>query len=368
MTCLVVINSSSGEYDWVIPFFKTNKTFHCTLILNEISEETKKKIRLDLRNYKNICIYEPIYIIRIFFSLIEKVNRRVPLNYKLIHKFYGLFYKLENLSSSKFLLKDESFRQSILISYLEASLPRALRVVYPHSFGMQIPFNGIEDVSNKSDVVLSNTNLCKRFKSKKNIVTGIPNQENINLFSIYSKNIIFFTRDSYDGYGTTNDMCFKLYFEALDFLCRNKYTVYVKHHPRNKKINKVHLSFEKRFKNIKYINETQDIFSKQYCACLAFFSAASLTLTRSHVPVFDVTPYSLDLVKSSIFHYSNDQGEFVTPLIDRGVQFPINTFNEVTDINFLAKLSDEQFDQYSKLYPIQYDQQLKKLLWKETNE
>lgn len=48
MTCLVVINSSSGEYDWVIPFFKTNTTYHCILVLNEIPEEEKKKIRLDL--------------------------------------------------------------------------------------------------------------------------------------------------------------------------------------------------------------------------------------------------------------------------------------------------------------------------------
>lgn len=362
MTCLVVINSSSGEYDWIIPFFKTNKTFHCTLILNEISEEIKQKIRLDLIDYKNINLYEPTYIIRILFSLIEKLNRRVPLNCKLIHMFYGFFYRLESLSSSKFLLRDESFRQSILISYLEASLPRAIKVIYPHSFGMQIPFNGIEDVSSKSDVVLSNTDLCKRFKSKKNIVTGIPHQEHINLFCIQSKNIIFFTRDTYDGYGTTNHKCFKLYYEALEFLHRNKYTVYIKHHPRNKKINKVHLSIERKFQNIKYVFETQDIFSKQYAACFTFFSAASLTLTRSHVPVFDVTPYSLDLVKNSIFHYPNQEGEFVTPLIDRGVQFPISHLNEVTDLNFLAELSDEQFDQYSKLYPMQYDQQLKKLL------
>ena len=191
MTCLVVINSSSGEYDWVIPFFKTNTTYHCILVLNEIPEEAKKKIRLDVIDYKNINLYEPVYVIRIFFSFIEKLNRRVSLNFKLMHIFYGLFYKLEYFSGSKFLLKDESFRQSILISYLEASLPMALKVIYPHSFGMQIPFNGIEDVSSKSDVVLSNTDLCKRFKSKKNIVTGIPHQENINLFNAHSKNIIF---------------------------------------------------------------------------------------------------------------------------------------------------------------------------------
>ena len=362
MTCLVVINSSSGEYDWIIPFFKTNKTFHCVLVLNEISEESKKKIRSDLTGYKNINLYEPVYIIRILLSFIEKLNRRISLNCKLMHMFYGFFYRLESLSDSKFLLKDEGFRQSILISYLEASLPKASRVVYPHSFGMQIPFNGIEDVSSKSDVVISNTDLCKRFKSKKNIITGIPHQEKINLFSIHSKNIIFFTRDTYDGYGTTNDRCFKLYFEALDFLHRNKYVVYVKHHPRNKKINKVHFSIESRFKNIKYIQETKDIFSNQYCACFTFFSAASLTLTRSHVPVFDVTPYSSDLVKSSIFHYPTQEGKYVTPLIDRGVQFPINLFDDVTDLDFLSKLSDKQFDQYSKLYPMQYDKKLKQLL------
>jgi len=362
MTCLVVINSSSGEYDWVIPFFKTNTTYHCILVLNEIPEEAKKKIRLDVIDYKNINLYEPAYIIRIFFSFIEKLNRRVSLNFKLMHIFYGLFYKLEYFSGSKFLLKDESFRQSILISYLEASLPMALKVIYPHSFGMQIPFNGIEDVSSKSDVVLSNTDLCKRFKSKKNIVTGIPHQENINLFNAHSKNIIFFTRDNYDGYGTTNDKCFKLYSEALDFLHRNKYAVYIKHHPRNKKINKEHLSIEKRFKNIKYIHQTHDIFSKQYCACFTFFSAASLTLTRSHVPVFDVTPYSLDLVKNSIFHYPTQEGKYVTPFIDRGVQLPINLFDDVTDLDFLTKLSQEQFDRYSKLYPMHYDEQLKQLL------
>ena len=362
MTCLVVINSSSGEYDWIIPFFKNNKAFRCILVLNEISEEAKKKIRLDLINFKNINLYEPVYIVRILFGFIEKLNRRVSVNFRLIHMFYGLFYKSEYLSGSKFLLKDESFRQSVLISYLEATLPKASRVIYPHSFGMQIPFNGIVDDSNKSDVVLSNTDACKRFKSKKNIITGIPHQESINLFSVHSKNIIFFTRDSYDGYGTTNDKCFKLYSEALDFMHRNHYEVYIKHHPRNRKINKVHLSIEKRFQNIRYIHETQDIFSKQYCACFTFFSAASLTLTRSHVPVFDVTPYNLDLVKSSTFHYQTQQGDYVTPLIDRGVQLPINSFDDVTDLNFLTKLSSEQFQRYLKLYPMKYDQQLKKLL------
>jgi len=190
----------------------------------------------------------------------------------------------------------------------------------------------------------------------------MPNEETKDLFDIESKNIIFFTRDDYEHYGTTNQACYKRYSEILFFLAENCFNVFIKHHPRNRLANIKHQDIERDFRNIIYINSNLEINTRSYAFCLTFFSAASLLLTRHNVPAFDVTPYDASLLKESTFHFINPVGDYVTPLQEHGLQTVCNDLKELKNSIFLSDSSRSQQDSFREIFPDNYYKELLSLL------
>jgi len=364
MTCIVVIGNSTGEYDWISPFFKDNSSFDCKLILNEIPEKDKKNIRKDVFLYPNISIIEPFLLARYFLTFLEKVNRKISLPSSLVSFIYSFFYSKMEIVQTKFLFQDYSFRKSLLMSHLKKITTNATLVAFPHAFSLSIPADCQEDVSHKCDVVLQNTKLCTRYKAKENIITGIPMLDSLNLFDVLSNNIIFFTRDNYDHYGTTNNACYNKYFQVLDFLESNKLKVYIKHHPRNRKANQRHKDIEKNFNNITYINSNNEIPLNKYRACLTFFSAASLMLTRHKVPAIDITPYQEDLLSTSLIHHLDEDGVYVTPFCEHGLQSHSLNLNEIMDSKLLGSISQSQSENSKQIFPNSYNNALQNLITK----
>jgi len=361
MSSIIIINSSTGEYDWIMPFFKSSGE-RANIILNEINEANRELIRSDLLNYKHLDLIEPSKIMRGFLGALEKLHRRLPIIKKVCLLFFKLSYKKYDFSNAKFIFKDYSFRDALIYECIEALAISAKKVAFPHAFAIQIPFKGIEDVSHKCDIVLQNTKLCSRFQSHLNLITGMPNEETKDLFDIESKNIIFFTRDDYEHYGTTNQACYKRYSEILFFLAENCFNVFIKHHPRNRLANIKHQDIERDFRNIIYINSNLEINTRSYAFCLTFFSAASLLLTRHNVPAFDVTPYDASLLKESTFHFINPVGDYVTPLQEHGLQTVCNDLKELKNSIFLSDSSRSQQDSFREIFPDNYYKELLSLL------
>jgi len=369
---LIYIHKSLGELDWVAPFVSSPEAeeFDFYIYLNKVGNDPIEK-ELILRKYglkkDNISLIANAGYFKRCLKLIDRRMKRLERMFSFFKKHHEYFI-IKSGDYLKFgvgfdyIFRDYSLNEGFELSCFLKRNKKAKIVVYPHAVGIQRinPLSGFVDKTPtvSANLWLENTEYSTRHKPKYGDIffaSGAPalssRYEKESLFSSVSPNIIFVTSHRFEAYGYTREKALMVFNQALMFCEKNNFTMYVKHHPRDSKIDE-YRSLQRKYQCVKEIDSTLNDLKGSFRACLSLFSTAGLFLTARRIPVIDVTPYDASGSGEPLYmHYFDSNGELTHDLIEIGVQKRLEGLSILFSGENLTKLSETQFVALKRSFP-----------------
>jgi hypothetical protein len=383
-TILVFINDSLGELDWIQPFIlwgaQNGYTFHVYFNLPGKDESERLNIFEDyFKNSSNIYLLNKKLRLPRLLSMADRytnsILRRISgLNYRFfkILRFFvdvlrgvvglllGLMYKPPKVDC---IFRDYNLKDSFALSILRSRNRNAKIIIFPHSTAIQsnsknTPKNTPKKI--KVDLFLENTILSTQFSSpfkETFVAVGSPSFDSLEnskpIASYKKKSFLFITRNCDERYfGINYQDSGEVFEKALSWAKVNGYTVYVKHHPRDLRL-EFWRNIQKKFDNVVEVTKTLNHFSEKIAFALCLYTSAGLLFTIRGVPVFDVSPYKGNVEKLP-FHSFDKNGNIVHELIDYGFYGQVNNlekFFSTISIEYLEKSANSQLSVLKKYFP-----------------
>lgn len=376
---LIYVNDSLGELDWIAPFIKSTegKKFNFYIFLNGPGKTYTEKI--DILNIYSL-IDENIFILnkdtkidRYLFKIDNFLNKVLARINKFSYRAFIFFrklidilryvfshiYKKEKKIKFQYIFRDYNLKDSFLLSLYINNNKNAKIVIYPHAVGLQrkhvdCPRNSVKKV--KANLWLENSHLADLVKDSKYygdifFASGAPalseNYDKKSLFNIKSKKILVITRDCGKVYGFEYDDAFKAFEKIVVKSKKLGLIVVVKHHPRDKKIDKWR-EIQNKFSNIQELNGSLNNIEEEYKACFSLFSTASLFALSRQIPVFEFSPYKpcIEYGYKMPFHYCDKNGLLTHDLLDLKLFYRLSNiedFEKSLKSEILQELSKKQF-------------------------
>lgn len=372
---LIFIDESWGELDWIVPFILSDEAkkynfmiFSKTNMLNEKMIENYKLKHSNINIINSEELFSPYHYF-IYRTLPRFVQKRLK-NITLIDKFVEFIQNksYDNITKSieiyddfDFIFRDFNLKSSFELEALLSINQKAKVVVFPHAVGIQKTTKGFKDNFEKVDRVdvwLENTSLSTRaiqYYKEEFLASGAPMlsklYESMPLFNFDIKRVFIITRDGFSDFGCTREAALKRYEEILSFCSKNNFQVYVKHHPRDKKIYR-YRDIQKKFDNIIEYEKSLITLNMELTICLSFYSTAGIFFSARKIPVFDITPYDSCESKSLPFHYCDDNdGKYTHDLIALNIQEKVPSYDLLNDSQYLQMLSIKQFESLQHNFP-----------------
>ncbi len=377
---LVFIDSSLGELDWISPFLtsKYAKDFEITIlfrknILNRqlIEDYSLNADNITLLNARDVFLKNELLniLLRLTKSSQKRLNK-FPKIYNYINHFRTylvkkLKTKIDINNKFDFIFRDFGLGNSKELLAILHFNKNAKVIVYPHGIGIwKLNEHRKKNMQNvKIDLYLSNTPLSPNIlESDRFFVSGIPAVEKIiknnnRCFDFTSSNILVLTRDNYGLNGCKRQKALEKFEEILSFCFQKNLDVFVKHHPRDKKIYE-YRDMQERFSNTREYTHSLINLDMNFRACLSFYSTAGIFMTARHIPVFDITPYENCKNATLLDHYCGDDGFYTHDLIEFGLQDKIPSLNVLMDKKILDDCSSSQFEALKTYFPLNANQKI----------
>ena len=377
---LVFIDTSLGELDWISPFLtsKYAKDFKITILFrkNILTQQLIEDHALDVDNIMPLnvndvfCDNKLIDTFWRFSKSLQKRSSKFPGVYNYINHFRTYLIKKTKTKTDinnkfDFIFRDFGLGNSKELLTLLHFNKNAKVIVYPHGIGIwpldELRMNNIRNT--KINLYLSNTSLSpKAFEDDRFFVSGIPAVDEIikddaRCFNYNSSNILILTRDYYEINGCTRAAALRKFEEILSFCLQKNLNVFVKHHPRDKKIYE-YRDIQERFSNAEEYTHSLVNLDMNFRACLSFYSTAGIFMTARHVPVFDITPYENCKNATLLDHYCGDDGFYTHDLIEFGLQDKIPSLNVLMDKKILNDYLNSQFEALKTYFPLNANQKI----------
>ena len=371
---LIYVNNSLGELDWIGPFISSPEASrsHFYIYLKKVGRTHLDRVKV-LQNYgldlKNVTLLNnsehitPLYkvLYKILGAVYKKTGRLSSFKRKLCT---NQALKLGYIQSFDFIFRDYNLKDSYELENFINLNQDAKIVIYPHAVGIQkltsgFEFKGRPRIVN-ADLWLENTNLSTRhipYYGDIFYASGSPGlalgYEKKKLFSIKSKNVLIITRNNYSLYGSSRIEALKVFESALIFCQSKGLNVYIKHHPRDKKVEQ-YRKIQNTFNNVEEFQESLNNLSTNFRVCLSLFSTAGLFCTARGIPVLDITPYKdCESIDTPLpFHYCSSDKSFLThDLIENNLQHRFESFEKLMSASYLEGLSVSQFNALKVNFP-----------------
>ena len=283
----------------------------------------------------------------------------------MLRKFLGsIIYRKISVPEYDVLMRDYNLQDTISLSFFQSKASKSKICIFPHSTAIQSDTNETKKNPPKIipiDLFLENTDLSTKFSKyykETFIACGSPQIEewitnNVSLFDPSTKNILFLTRNCDPTYfGITYEDCGEIFENTLKWARNNNVHVYVKHHPRDNKIN-YWRDIQSNFENVTEYKETLNNFNKNISFAFCLYTSACLLLSARGVPVFDVSRYQGDVDKLP-FHYIGKSGNISHELIEFGMCGQIinldDFFDEISE-DYLLSHSNKQLAFLKNYFP-----------------
>lgn len=383
-TILIFINDSLGELDWISPFIISNeaKEFKFYVYLNLYNKKYKEKLAI-FNNYKlnknNIILlnddnridYYSMKLDNFLNRILGIINKYSFRSFKLVRyimdtlrKIVGSFYNKTKKVKFDYIFRDYNLKDTfILNSYIQHN-SKAKIIIFPHAIGLQkinSDFKREPLKQVKSHLWLENSHLSdipQKNKFYQNIFynSGSPsisiNYDKQTLFNPNSKNILVITRDCGNVYGFSYEDAFKTFDILLAKLETKQLNIFIKHHPRDKKLNNWR-KIQNKYENIYEFETSLNNIEIELKACLTLFSTAALFLLSRGIPVFEISPYKKykEYQSKMPFHFEGDDGYLTHDLLH------LNLFKKLKNINLLEKetlveIAQMQVKQCKTVFPV----------------
>jgi len=348
--CLVFINDSLGELDWIAPFVnrasKENYNFLIYLNLPGKSALEKQDIYSQYFNDHNRIVFInssveiPSWLAtvdRYLNSILRRISGKSYALFlmlrsltdflrKVVGRAMRFFYVIPNYD---ILMRDYNLKDSFALAVLSHSGEMSAICIFPHSTAIQ---SNKQNTAKrppkriKADLFLENTNLSTQFSESYSsvfVACGSPQIEEFikdgkSLADFEVNSILFITRNCDPRFfGFSYERAGVVFKDALTWANNNNIHVFIKHHPRDSRLD-YWRSIQSEFDNVTEVMTSLNSFSHPISFAFCFYTSACLLLTSRGVPVFDVSPYAGD-VKNLPFHYLDNDGDITHELIEYGM-------------------------------------------------
>jgi hypothetical protein len=380
---LIYINDSLGELDWIAPFMNSEygNSFNFFIFLNGPGNSFIEKQKI-IDNYNllgnNIHILNQESKLEIIaFCLDDFLNKilgRVKIiSYDLFKAFRYFFNTLRyicsffisnNSTNFDFIFRDYNLKDSIYLNYHLRKNKNAKIIIFPHAIGFQIenylcPREPIRVIF--ADLWLDNSRYSN-IKNNKNysnifLASGPPSFDSENelpsLFDKNSKRVMIITRDCGSIFGFNYKDSLNELKHILSKLNNSGYQVFIKHHPRDKRLDAWRL-LQKKYSNVIEIYDSLNNLDNKYCLCITLFSTAPFFLLNRKIPILEFSPYGAYEHKMP-FHYPNKNKEVTHDFIEMGMYKKLKHIKELDKnlkIKNLENLSKYQYKKFKKIFEL----------------
>lgn len=382
---LIYINDSLGELDWIAPFIKSSegKEFSFHIFLNGPGVTYQDKINI-LEKYgldkKNVlCINSEskkdyyLYKIDEFFNRVLGRTKLISYSGYVVSRKIVDFVRLSigSLHTTsdcpyEYIFRDYNLKDSISFMKLKSGCKNAKIVVFPHAVGLQkihtdCPREALRKIN--IDLWLENSDLSDiakkdKFYRNKFFASGAPafdiNYKLPTLFSAKVKKVLLITRDCSITFGFDYASALKAFSLILKELNVLGYSVYIKHHPRDRRLNDWR-KLQEQYPNAKELNQSLTTISDKYSACLTLFSTAPLFLLSRQIPVFEFSPYKTYKFYNAKLpmHYSDKNGLLTHDLLELGLYERLDDLSKLRNYlheNSLSEISKLQYQKCQKIF------------------
>jgi len=383
---LIYINDSLGELDWIAPFMKSQeaKNFNFHIFLNGPGNSYKKKLDIIKQyglNKKNIILINSksdidVYVYKVDVFLNRVLGRSKRYSFLLFQILRTIFDKIRGIFpyiffrtsiSYDFIFRDYNLKDSFMLKKYERNSKKTKNVIFPHAVGLSrmhpsCPREPIKEVA--CDLWLENSELSdivKKHASYKDVffASGAPifdvNYKLDSLFNTDIKKVLIITRDCNPMFGFNYGDAYNVFEKLLSSLNDMKYTVLIKHHPRDKRLSKWR-NIQNKYKNTIEYEESLNNMDEPLSACFTLFSTAPLLLLSRQIPIFDISPYRTykSYKKSLPFHYSAKNGVLTHDLIELKLYERLDDLEDLGKYmhqHVLEKLSFLQYSKCKEIFP-----------------
>lgn len=376
---LVFIRNSRGELDWIAPILREIVKFQSVYVYLHFVGATRKEKRYILNSIglnDAALLNEQINFNsfdRLLFRALRKtydgINRTVGdrisdrclsvlerLFATIIH-VYKRGWRLPRFES---ILRCNSVDLNLPLSYFLPANPSARVYIFPHAAGAAQILENTRRV--RCDAWFLNTELSRcnsKYYEKRIRVVGVP--------GLYaqghqrkrdSRNILITTRNCLIQYGFTLTDALTAYEHLIANLSAEGYVLLVKHHPRDKNIDRWR-EIDRNFSNLSYVSGTVHDLRNDIRACFTLFSTVGIYFVARKVPVIEFSPYRNDEATAkaaTATHFrSRQNGTLTHELLDSGIYTLIHDSRShvelLRDAEALTKLADLQYQRLRAHFP-----------------
>ena len=378
--CLVFINDSLGELDWIAPFVnraaKENYSFLIYLNLPGKSVIEKQDIYSQyFADHDQIILLNsdveiPSWLAtldRYLNSILRRISGKSYMLFLMLRFFTDLLRKLLGglmrlfyvVPGYDILMRDYNLKDSFALAALSHSGEVVKTCIFPHSTAIQ---SNKQDTAKRppkmvnADLFLENTSLSTQFSESYSsvfVACGSPQIEEFvkgekSLADFEGNSILFITRNCDPRFfGFSYESAGVVFKDALTWANNNNIHVFVKHHPRDSRLD-YWRSIQSEFDNVTEVMTSLNSFSDPISFAFCFYTSACLLLTSRGVPVFDVSPYAGD-VKNLPFHYLDDDGDIIHELIEYRMCGRVRMLEDFFDRQCPSYLQEAAVDQLQAL-------------------
>lgn len=384
--CLVFINDSLGELDWIAPFINraAKESYSFLIYLNLPGKSLVEKQNIYAQYFDDhhqiMLLNSKVEVPKVLATLDRFINsflRRLSgKNYNLfllfrfladfLRKSLGRLMQIFYVAPDyDILMRDYNLKDSFALATLSTPKKDVKTCVFPHSTAIQSNGKNTQKLPPKMirvDLFLENTSLSTQFsRAYKSVFVacGSPQIEEFikdekSLSDFEGDSILFITRNCDPSFfGFSYEAAGKVFEDALTFAKDNNIHVYVKHHPRDSRLD-FWRSIQSDYANVTEVMTSLNGFNNRISFAFCFYTSACLLLTSRGVPVFDVSPYVGD-VKHLPFHYLNDCGDITHELVDYGMCGRVKHLQDFFDQrcpSYLEDAASVQFQALTNYFPL----------------
>lgn len=364
----VFINDSAGELDWISEYIVRSDKIEWEVYLNfpnkndsELEELWDKYFynyerikHIKRSNFlKNLSRVDFLFdsVVRYLGRFSKSLSRYAEILFNSVRYVVSYFIFLKEFRQYDFIFRDYNLRNTFALEHIIRNQNEAKIVIFPHSTAIistdkRTLNQRKKPLKVKCDYFLENSKLSNYFDQffvNKVFYVGSPS---IDAFRSRNKvrenSILFITRNcDPDFFGFNLEDALQRFEMVIKKFHEKKIRVYVKHHPRDPKINEWR-KIQGKYSSCEEISGSINSFNIKPTLVFSFYSSLGVLFSSVGVPVFDISPYK-NFGKKLPYHFACTKNILTTELVEKGMMDQLN--NDEKIILMIERFNEIKFDE-----------------------